>query len=56
MTRLNSGICNPASTVLFLEMIHNFERIADHCNNIAEAVLKDNEIDADIDYENKIIK
>jgi len=56
MTRLNTGICNPASTVLFLEMIHSFERIADHCNNIAEAVLKDNEIDAEIDYENKSVK
>ncbi len=46
LDRLNKGICNPASTVLFLELIHNFERIADHCKNIAEAVLEDNRIDA----------
>lgn len=45
MTRLDSGICNPASTVLFLELIHNFERIADHCKNIGEAILEDNRVE-----------
>lgn len=39
--RLDSGLCNPASTIMFIELIHNIERIADHCNNIAEAVLED---------------
>lgn len=39
--RLDSGLCNPTSTIMFVELIHNIERIADHCNNIAEAVLKD---------------
>ncbi|MDQ2086318.1 Na/Pi cotransporter family protein [Herbivorax sp. ANBcel31] len=44
--RLESGLCNPTSTIIFVELIHNLERIADHCNNIAEAVLHDLE-----DYE-----
>ncbi|TYQ16182.1 UNVERIFIED_CONTAM: phosphate:Na+ symporter [Acetivibrio alkalicellulosi] len=39
--RLNSGLCNPISTIIFIELIHNLERIGDHCNNIAEAVLHD---------------
>lgn len=41
LNRLNSGLCNPKSAVIYIELIHNLERIADHCNNIAEAVLKD---------------
>lgn len=41
MKRLDSGLCNPTSTILFIELIHNIERIGDHCNNIAEAVLED---------------
>ena len=44
MERLNAGTCNPASTITFIELIHNLERIADHCNNIAEAVMEDNNI------------
>ncbi len=39
--RLNSGLCNPESTIIFIELIHNLEKIGDHCNNIAEAVLHD---------------
>lgn len=39
MERLNDGICNPKSAVCFTELMKNLERIADHCNNIAEAVL-----------------
>lgn len=41
LERLNSGTCNPRSTITFIELIHNLERIGDHCNNIAEAVLDD---------------
>ncbi len=37
--RLNQGQCNPKSAVSYVELIKNLERIADHCNNIAEAVL-----------------
>lgn len=43
LERLNSGLCNPKSTVIFIELIHNLERIGDHCNNIAEAILHDKE-------------
>jgi len=39
--RLNSGTCNPQSGITFVELVHNLERIADHCKNIAEAVLDD---------------
>lgn len=36
--RLNSGVCFPASGILYLDLISNLERIADHANNIAEAL------------------
>ncbi|MFO7636094.1 MAG: Na/Pi cotransporter family protein [Clostridia bacterium] len=39
--RLNKGYCNIHSGITFVELIHNLERIGDHCNNIAEAVLDD---------------
>ncbi len=38
MERLNNGLCNPRSTVIFLEVLHTMERISDHCKNIAEVV------------------
>ncbi|MEG0728316.1 MAG: Na/Pi cotransporter family protein [Anaerovoracaceae bacterium] len=40
MQRLNEKVCSPAFTVIYTDVIHNIERIADSCNNIAEAVLK----------------
>lgn len=36
--RLNQGLCHPEIGVLFLDIVSNMERIADHANNIAEAV------------------
>lgn len=39
LERLNTGTCNPKSAVVFAELMKNLERIADHCNNIGEAVL-----------------
>ncbi|HYH01895.1 MAG TPA: PhoU domain-containing protein, partial [Bacillota bacterium] len=42
INRLNQGTCNTSSAVCFVDMLKNLERIADHCYNIAEAVL-DNE-------------
>lgn len=39
MNRLRIGICSPDSAVCFTEIMKNLERIADHSNNIAEAVL-----------------
>jgi phosphate:Na+ symporter len=41
LERLNSGTCNPHVAIIFVELIHNLEKIADHCKNIAEAVLDD---------------
>ncbi|MDP3058664.1 MAG: Na/Pi cotransporter family protein, partial [bacterium] len=38
--RLNEGFCHPASGVVFLDAISNYERVADHANNIAEVVIK----------------
>jgi len=37
--RLNKYICDPASGAIFLDALVNLERIGDHANNIAEAVL-----------------
>lgn len=37
--RLSTGHCQPEIGVLFLDMLSNLERIADHANNIAEAVV-----------------
>ncbi len=39
LERLNLGACNPKAAVIFNELMRNLERIADHCTNIAEAVL-----------------
>lgn len=36
--RLNQGKCDAISGTIFLELIHNFERVGDHSNNIAEQV------------------
>lgn len=38
--RLNQGTCNPKSAVAYVELMKNLERIADHCNNVAEAVIR----------------
>lgn len=40
MQRLENNICSPAVTVVFLDLIHNVERIGDSCFNIGEAVMK----------------
>jgi phosphate:Na+ symporter len=39
MQRLEQGICNVYSGLVFLDIINNFEKIGDHLTNIAEAVL-----------------
>ncbi len=36
--RLNTGNCFPASGIIFLDLISNLERVADHATNITEAV------------------
>ncbi|MEE1038088.1 MAG: Na/Pi cotransporter family protein [Eubacterium sp.] len=40
MHRISDNLCSPAVTVVFLDAIHNIERMGDSCNNIAEAVIK----------------
>lgn len=36
MKRLSDGVCTVDSGILFLDLLTNFERISDHCSNIAE--------------------
>ncbi|MGI6176064.1 MAG: Na/Pi cotransporter family protein [Christensenellales bacterium] len=40
MLRLNARKCSPESAITYIELIHNLEKIGDHCTNIAETVLK----------------
>ncbi len=37
--RLNNSLCNPEGGIIFLDLISNMERIADHASNIARAVI-----------------
>ena len=39
--RLSQGTCNPESGVLFLDVINNLERIADHATNLADYVISE---------------
>lgn len=41
MQRLSSGECNVVSGIIFLEVIGNLERIADHANNMADYVYEE---------------
>lgn len=36
--RLNEGICNPKSSVIFINFVSNLERMGDHLTNIAHSV------------------
>jgi phosphate:Na+ symporter len=36
--RLNQGVCVPQAGIIYLELITNLERIADHATNLAEVV------------------
>lgn len=38
--RLEEGNCNVLSGVVFLDIISNFEKIGDHLNNVAQAVIQ----------------
>ncbi|MBL7151684.1 MAG: Na/Pi cotransporter family protein [Candidatus Omnitrophica bacterium] len=40
MKRLEEGRCNVLSGVVFLDIISNFEKIGDHLNNVAQAVIE----------------
>ena len=37
--RLNEGLCNPSSGVVFLDLIRNLERVGDHADNLAVSVI-----------------
>ncbi len=39
ISRLNSGECSVLPGLVFIDMLHNFEKIGDHSFNIAEAVV-----------------
>ncbi|MFO7982977.1 MAG: Na/Pi cotransporter family protein [Desulfuromonadales bacterium] len=39
ITRLNTGECSVMSGLIFIDMLHNFEKIGDHTYNVAEAVI-----------------
>ncbi len=39
LKRLNEGICGVDPGIVFIDMLTNFEKIGDHCFNIAEAVV-----------------
>lgn len=41
MHRLDNKECSPENTVLYMDVIHNIERMGDNCENIAKAVLDD---------------
>ena len=43
INRLNQGRCWPGSGIIYLEMIANLERVADHAANIAEVALAEAE-------------
>lgn len=39
MIRLNEKKCSPEFTVIYMDVVHNIEKIGDYCNNIADTVL-----------------
>lgn len=40
LRRLNQGRCSPASGVIYVEVVDNLERMADHAVNLADAVVQ----------------
>lgn len=40
MARLSSRMCSPEFTVIYIDVIHDLEKIGDYCNNIADAVIE----------------
>ncbi len=49
--RLNTGACQPSAGVVFIDILSNLERVADHANNLALMVL--DVIKMDLDKEGK---
>ena len=48
VTRLQSGVCTINQGFPFNDLITNFERVADHCSNIAIAMIELNQDDFDM--------
>lgn len=42
LERLDKGQCNPLSGLSFIELVHNLEKIGDHCTNVAEKIIEYN--------------
>ena len=39
--RINTKLCHPSAGVIYLDLLSNLERVADHAKNIAELVLEE---------------
>ncbi len=37
--RLNDGVCNSYSGIIFMDLVNNIERVGDHASNIAQGIL-----------------
>jgi phosphate:Na+ symporter len=40
LKRLSKGECKPSASAIYTDIIHNMERVADHCTNIASEILQ----------------
>ena len=49
IARLKSGTCAIENGVVFLEIITNLERIADHCSNVAARLIGTSSADEEFD-------
>jgi len=38
ISRLNAGCCTVDAGLIFIDMLTNFEKIGDHCYNLAESI------------------
>lgn len=45
MERLTQKKCSPEFTVIYTDVIHDIEKIGDYCNNIADAVIENEEVE-----------
>jgi phosphate:Na+ symporter len=39
ITRLNTGECAVLPGLIFIDMLHNFEKIGDHTYNVSKAIV-----------------
>ncbi len=40
LKRLSKGECKPAASAIYTDVIHNMERVSDHCTNIVDEILQ----------------